>query len=61
MNLRFGKLAVTEGKIVMNSKNWMRLSSASADNTLRELRNSSDHCQGEINYCFLIYSKQFII
>ena len=33
--------------------------SASADNTLRDLHNSSYHTKAEFNNCFIIHSKYF--
>ena len=32
---------------------------AEADNTLRDLHNSSYHTKAEFNYCFIIHSKYF--
>ena len=35
--------------------------SASVDNTLRDLQNSSYPTKGEFNNCFIIYSKYFLL
>ena len=36
-----------------------RVLSAEADNTLRDLHNSSYHTKAEFNNCFIIHSKYF--
>ena len=70
--LQYKKLQYKNGWVWIFSNYWMRLSriwrilqvkegSASVDNTLRDLQNSSYPTKAEFTNCFIIHSKYFLL